>query len=161
MLPIAEFAHNFWTYDDTQQTPNYLLTGYTPQVNVQLIEEHVSATTDWIKELIETRSMTQERLKEIQDQYKGCKTPEFAEKNQVWLEAKNLKITGNQKLMPKWYGFYQIIEKINPVVYWLQLPLTMKIHNVFHIDLLSPYKVMEAYREPYTHLSPIIEEEKE
>jgi hypothetical protein len=37
----------------------------------------------------------------------------------------------------------------------------MKIHNVFHIDLLSPYKVMEAYGESYTCPSPIIEEEVE
>jgi hypothetical protein len=37
----------------------------------------------------------------------------------------------------------------------------MKIHNIFHIDLLSPYKVMEAYGEPYICPPPIIEEEGE
>jgi hypothetical protein len=37
----------------------------------------------------------------------------------------------------------------------------MKIHNVFHINLLSPYKVTEAYGEPYVHPSPIIEGEEE
>jgi hypothetical protein len=37
----------------------------------------------------------------------------------------------------------------------------MKIHNIFHIDLLSPYKVMEAYGEPYTCPPLIIEEEEE
>jgi hypothetical protein len=53
----------------------------------------------------------------MQDQRDSCKTPEFTKKDQVWLEAKNLKIAGNWKLMPKWYGPYQIIEKINPVAY--------------------------------------------
>jgi hypothetical protein len=46
MLPIAEYTHNLWTHDGTQQTPHYLLTGHTPQINIQLIEEHVPATTD-------------------------------------------------------------------------------------------------------------------
>jgi hypothetical protein len=58
MLPIAEFTHNSWTHDGTQQTPHYLLTGHTPQINIPLIKENMLAATDWIKELIKTRSMT-------------------------------------------------------------------------------------------------------
>jgi hypothetical protein len=34
----------------------------------------------------------------------------------------------------------------------------MKIHDVFHVDLLSPYKVTEAYGEPYIRPPPIMEE---
>jgi hypothetical protein len=41
--------------------------GHTPQINVQLIEEHVPAATDRIKELIKTRSIIQEKLKNMQD----------------------------------------------------------------------------------------------
>jgi hypothetical protein len=132
-----------------------------PQVNVQLIKEHVPTATDRIKELIETRNIVQERLKNIQDQQGSHKNLEFTEKDQVWLEAKNLKIAGNQKLMLKRYGPYWIIEKVNPVAYQLQLPPTMKIHNVFHVDLLSPYKTTEAYGKPYMHPPPVIEEEEE
>jgi hypothetical protein len=161
MLPIAKYAHNSWIHDGTQQTPHYLLMGHTPQINIQLIEEHIPVVMDWIKELTKTRNIVQERLKNMQDQWNNCKTPEFTEKDQVWLEARNLKITGNQKLMPKWYGPYQIIEKINPVAYWLWLPPTMKIHDVFHINLLSPYKATEAYGESYTHPPLIIEEQQQ
>jgi len=32
----------------------------------------------------------------------------------------------------------------------LALPLSMKIHNVFHMDLLLPYKEMEQYGTPFT-----------
>jgi hypothetical protein len=97
----------------------------------------------------------------MRDQQNRHKTSEFAKKDQVWLEARNLKVPGNRKLMPKQYGLYQIIKKISPIAYRLQLPSTMKIHNVFHIDLLSPYKVTEAYGEPYTCPQPVIEEEEE
>jgi transposase InsO family protein len=67
MLPMAKYAHNSWTHDGTRQAPHYLLTGHTPQVNIELINEHVPAAMDRIKELIETRSIIQERLKNIQN----------------------------------------------------------------------------------------------
>jgi hypothetical protein len=49
--------------------------------------------------------------------------------------------------MPKCYSLYKIIKQINPVAYYLQLPKNMRIYNIFHVDLLSPYKIMEAYGE--------------
>jgi hypothetical protein len=62
-------------------------------------------------------------------------------KDQVWLEPKNLKVTCNRKLLPKRYRPYQVIEKISPMAYQLQLPSSMKIHDVLHVDLLSPYSI--------------------
>ena len=45
----------------------------------------------------------------------------------------------------------------------MELPSCMKIqiHNVFHIDLLMPYKETEAYGTPYTQPSPVIKEGEE
>ena len=37
----------------------------------------------------------------------------------------------------------------------------MKIHDVFHVDLLMPYKEMEAYGTPYTQPLPVIKEGEE
>ena len=37
----------------------------------------------------------------------------------------------------------------------------MKIHDVFHIDLLMPYKETEAYGQPFTRPPPVIEGEEE
>jgi Chromo (CHRromatin Organisation MOdifier) domain len=48
------------------------------------------------------------------------------------------------------------------VAYHLELPESMKIHNGFHIDLLTPYKEMEAYCMPFTWPPPVIKnKEKE
>ena len=80
----------------------------------------------------------------------------------VWLEARNLAVRGMCKLLPKWYGPYPIIERKGAVAYWLKLPSEMKIHDVFHIDLLLPYKEMEAYGPGYTRPPPdLIEGEEE
>jgi hypothetical protein len=58
----------------------------------------------------------------------------------VWLEAKNLAVKGSRKLLPKRYGPFKVLKHIGVVAYRLKLPPTMKVHDVFHIDLLSPYK---------------------
>ena len=70
--------------------------------------------------------------------------------DQVWLEGGNLTITGNCKLSPKRYGPFKVSQKISPVAMRLDLPQSMKIHNVFHTDLLLPYKETEQYGMPFT-----------
>jgi len=43
----------------------------------------------------------------------------------------------------------------------LALPPSMKIHNVFHMDLLLPYKETEQYGTPFTRPPPIINSKEE
>src|SRR5260221_11356822 len=83
------------------------------------------------------------------------------EGDRVWLEGRNLSIAGNKKLSPKRYGPFLSAKNISPVAYKLRLPPSMKIHDVFHIDLLLPYKETEAYGAPFTRPPPIIDSEEE
>ena len=69
---------------------------------------------------------------------------------QVWLENQNLPAIGSRKLQPRRYGPFTIKEHVGQVAYRLDLPDMMKIHKVFHVDLLLPYKEMEAYGTPFT-----------
>jgi hypothetical protein len=67
---------------------------------------------------------------------------EFAVNDKVLLSTKNTrwKHPGTPKLMPKFIGPLPVIERIGPVAYKLELPRRYKMHNVFHVVLLKPYK---------------------
>ena len=52
--------------------------------------------------------------------------------------------TGHQKyymkLAKRYYGPFQILQRINETSYRLKLPSSWHIHNAFHVSLLKPYK---------------------
>ena len=44
------------------------------------------------------------------------------------------------KLRPRYIGPYEIIARVGPVAYRLDLPLELsKVHNVFHVSMLRKY----------------------
>jgi len=161
LLPIAEFAHNSWRNDTTCHSPHELLTGTRPQVNIQLIDGNIPATDVRLKELEEARWEVQKNLEARQSQRDNRKTTEMKTGDKVWLEGKNLHITGTRKLLPWRYGPFTITEQIRPVAYKLELPSSMKIHDIFHTDLLMPYKETEQYGTPYTWPPPVINQGEE
>ena len=44
------------------------------------------------------------------------------------------------KLSPRYISPYEIIDRLNPVAYWLDLPTELEhVHNVFHISQLRKH----------------------
>ena len=61
--------------------------------------------------------------------------------DKVWLLRWNLKThRPSDKLDYQRLGSFSIIKQVNEVAYRLELPPSMKIHPVFHVSLLEPYK---------------------
>ena len=51
----------------------------------------------------------------------------------------SLKRNGAEKINPRYYGPYKVIQKIGEVAYELELPKGSKIHNLFHVSCLNKY----------------------
>ena len=67
--------------------------------------------------------------------------------DKVWLQAKQIKIhQQSAKLSPKQLGPFKVTEVRSDINYKLALPPALKVHNVFHVDCLSPYRGNEVNR---------------
>ena len=61
--------------------------------------------------------------------------------DKVWLQAKQIKIhQQSAKLGPKQLGPFEVTKVRSDIDYKLTLPPALKVHNVFHVDRLSPYR---------------------
>jgi hypothetical protein len=174
LLPLAQFIHNSWPSEVTKMTPFDLLMGYTPQ----LWQTKTASTLPdimWHKGWLQiTRDRTQEAMKQAQKmvmkcniQQKGRKayTP-YKEGELVWLDGKNLCTSHpTQKLAPKRFGPFKVIDVINPMAFQLELPLQWKqnkVHPIFHASLLSPYKETEEHGANFPEPPPdLVEGEEE
>ena len=77
--------------------------------------------------------------------------------DKVWLDGKNLHTTHpTHKLRAKCYGPFFIMNVISHVAYQLQLPKSWKIHNVFHVTYLSPYKETKEHGPNFLEPPPDI-----
>jgi hypothetical protein len=64
--------------------------------------------------------------------------PDFQIGDKVWLDSRNLQTNRPaQKLDYKRVGPFTIVEKVGTRSFRLQLPKSMKIHPVFHVELLE------------------------
>ena len=50
-----------------------------------------------------------------------------------------LKSNATEKIKPRYYGPYKVVQKIGEVPYELELPERSEIHNVFHFYYLNKY----------------------
>ncbi|QRW23043.1 Retrotransposable element Tf2 protein [Rhizoctonia solani] len=143
-LPMAEFAYNNAVHSSTGKTPFKALYGWEPTLTPSNIPTDVpeadslaqTMEAQW-KEVESALRQSKQRMVAGED---GNPT-EFEVGEEAWLDAKNVNLkTLSPKLTEQRLGPFKIIEKISDRAYRLELPPTMRIHNVFYVGLLSKVK---------------------
>jgi len=116
-----------------------------------------------LEQFKEARKKAQELMIKVQQSWiKHRSTPKYQEGDLVWLEGHHL--CTNQpaaKLAPKQHSPFPIVQVMSPVNYRLKLPTQWSIHDVFHIDLLTPYWEMELHRANYSRPPPDLVDNQE
>jgi hypothetical protein len=108
----------------------------------------------------EARHKAQELMRRAQQSWvRHRDTPKYQVGDQVWLEGRHLHT--NQptvKLAPKRHGPFKVIQVMSPVNYQLELPTQWSIHDVFHTDLLTPYRETPTHGANYQRPPPDLRE---
>ena len=149
-LDLAEFAINEAVSTSTGYSPFYLAYGQHPRTPLDLAAADilVPAAQSTAQEMADTLQHARAKLEEARvrmAQQANARRREvsFQVGDMVRLSTVNLTLpsTMSRKLAARFVGPFKVDKIINPVTYRLRLPASMKIHPVFHVSLLQPWRV--------------------
>lgn len=171
-LPLAEFAYNNREHSATKMSPFYANTGRHPQSfeEIQTASANLSAE-DFAKHIKDVHRRAKDNLvraaedmKRFHDRTAG-KSTEYKTGDKVFLDGRNLSTSQpTKKLADKWYGPFEVVEKVGASAYRLKLPHRWKkVHPVFN-EMLLKQAVEPTFEEQKTPPPPppdIVDNEEE
>ena len=150
-LSLMEFTYNISYQSSIGMAPFEALYGrkcHTPVCYDEVGErrligpELVQITSDKIQIVRDRLKTAKDRHKSYADKHR--RDLQFKVDDRVFLKVSPwksvLRFGRRKKLRPRYIGPYEIIAKVGPVAYRLDLPPELsKVHNVFHVSMLCKY----------------------
>jgi hypothetical protein len=168
LLPTAEFVINSRLNSATGHTPFEMLYGYTPDFTIPIgritgipvLDKRLQHLQSVRKDAEAALRLSKKRMQtDVEQRMKPYK---FNVGDKVWLQAKQIKVhQQSSKLGPKQLGPFEVTEVRSDVDYKLALPPALRVHDVFHVDRLSPYKGNEVNGQEPPPPEPITVEGEE
>ncbi|QRV77028.1 Retrotransposable element Tf2 protein [Ceratobasidium sp. AG-Ba] len=160
-LPIAEFCHNNQVNSATGKTAFETIYGLHPRwdlVDLEVNAPNAADMADSMQEIWDEVIASMEFYRSKESDPKR----EYKVGDKVWVVGQNITTRRpSKKLDNKKLGPFVISEKISSHAYRLELPTTMRTHNVFHINLLAPFTEDKDFHRRQARPPPIVTEEGE
>jgi len=158
LLPMAEFVYNNSVTTGNGVTPFYANYGFHPRTINPPDEkdEPVNPTSTvyghWMTAIHDSArkglEATQERMRRYTNPNRKP-PPAYQVGDLVMLNGRNIKTRRpSRKMDHKNHGPFQIEKVVSPLAVRLTLPRKWKIHNVFHVSLLEPYRTSKHRAPP-------------
>jgi len=148
LLPLAEHAFNNSATNAHKMTPFFANYAFHPQMEWMKEREAQNPGTTmyahWMQDIHRQVKQTLENTRESMKKYydrKATEQPSIEVGDLVMLNAKNIRPKPpSEKLSPKLYRPFKVLEKRGSRAYKLKISPPGKIHPVFHVSLLEPYR---------------------
>ena len=130
------------------------------QSKVQAVEEHIENQQQVLQLLKDNLTMAQNRMKQQADQHRSERSFEVGDwvflRLQPYKQMSLKQSKKDNKLSPKYYGPYKVLQKIGTMAYKLELPASSRVHPVFHVSCL---KKVIGNKIPVQTILPELDEE--
>jgi len=148
LLPLAEHAYNNSATNAHKMTPFFANYGFYPQTEwMKERQAHNPGATmyaHWMQDIHQQAKHTLENTRELMKKFydrKAKEQPSIEVGDLVMLNAMNIHTKRpSKKLSPKLYGPFKVLEKKGSRAYKLEILPRWKIHPLFHVSLLEPYR---------------------